>query len=393
MYHYRAMLEDRCSVMVVLLAATAASAQPKPGVPSLVHAAELVKVAPTWGFIDDAIAGDDTRILYTVSDAATRCELHVAPLEETKKETIVDLAPYMQHPIAIPWQRDDLVWVVGQAEDGKQDAVLVSLSKRSPLVARIPPATHVAAIVQGGWKLAAHREVASNEGTRHEVVLYDASTGTRVATGRGLVLDANGANKALDFHVNHWTTGKTRAVGVAGGEWDKKENQRSPDVEATYDLVKNGFVDRKPITDLFDQRKRFQVLAEVHDRVDFVRVLPDSSAIEVWRDGRPIASELDQPLALYDPKSLQGIVLAGAGAWAAIKIDPVNPDAVARKKADPEYLDVFRATDDRKLQLGARVLATGTHYRFGVLIQRFWLLERSPSSERGGKVLTVYQIR
>jgi hypothetical protein len=394
MYHYRAMLEARCSVMVVVLAATAASAQPKPAVPPLVHAFELVKVAPTWGFVDDAIGGDDTRVIYTVSDAATRSELHVVQLEDPKKETIVDLAPFTLHPIAIPWQRGDLVWVVGETEDGRQSAALVSLSKKAPIVAKLPAATGFTAIVQDGWKLASHREVASKDGTRHEAELYDVWTGKRVAAGRGLELDASGASKSLEFHVNHWTAGMTRAIGVKGGEWDKKENQRSPDVEATYDLVKGAFVDRKPITDLFEQRKRFQILAEAHDRVDFVRLVPDASAIQVWRDGKLIASELDQPLAQYDPKSLQGIVLPGVGTWAAIKIDPVNPDAVARKKADPEYLDVFHdAADGKKLQLGARVLATGTRYRFGAFLARFWLLEHSPSSERGGKTLTVYQIR
>jgi hypothetical protein len=384
------MFEARGSVVLVLASAAVASAQPRPAVPPLVHAAELVKISPSWGFIDDAIGGDDTRVLYTVSDAATRSELHVVQLDDTKKETVVDLAPFTLHPIAIPWHRGDLVWVVGETEDGKQAAALVSVGKKS-IVAKIPPATHVTAIVQDG-KLAAHRELASKDGTRHEVELYDAATGKRVATGHALELDASGSSKALDFRVNHWTAGMTRAIGVKGGEWDKKENQRSPDVEAIYDLVRGAFVDRKPIADLFEQRKRFQVLAEVHDRLDFVRILPDASAMQVWRDGKPTASDLDQPLAQYDTKSLQGIVLPGGGTWVALKVDPVNAEAVARQKADPEYLDVFRGNDDKKLQLTARVLATGTRHRFGVMTRRFWLLAHSPSSERGGKTLTVYQI-
>jgi hypothetical protein len=73
-----------------------------------------------------------------------------------------------------------------------------------------------------------------------------------------------------------------------------------------------------------------------------------------------------------------------------LKTDPVNPDAVARKKADPEYVDVFQAGPDGKAIRKARVLETGLRVRFGVAGARFWLLERSSGFERGGKTLTLY---
>ena len=72
--------------------------------------------------------------------------------------------------------------------------------------------------------------------------------------------------------------------------------------------------------------------------------------------------------------------------------DPVNPDAVARKKADPEYLDVFKAGVDGKAVRKMRILATGTRHRFGVIHDKVWLLERSKGFDRGGKSLTFYSI-
>ena len=65
------------------------------------------------------------------------------------------------------------------------------------------------------------------------------------------------------------------------------------------------------------------------------------------------------------------MVLPDGTAWIALKVDPVNPDAVARKKADPEYLDIFRAGPDRKAVRKARVLATGVRHRFGVVKTAF----------------------
>jgi hypothetical protein len=110
-----------------------------------------------------------------------------------------------------------------------------------------------------------------------------------------------------------------------------------------------------------------------------------------WRGGKPQPLELDQALSQYDPKSLQGVLLPDGTTWLALKVDPVNPDAVARKKADPEYLDLFRAGPDGKAVRKARVLATGVRHTFGVFRDQLWLLERSNGFDRGGKSLTIYK--
>jgi hypothetical protein len=71
----------------------------------------------------------------------------------------------------------------------------------------------------------------------------------------------------------------------------------------------------------------------------------------------------------------------------------VNAEAVARKKADPEYLDVYRVGPDGKATRKARILAKGVRHRFGVIDNYFWLLEKSTGFDRGGRVLTVYQLQ
>jgi hypothetical protein len=129
----------------------------------------------------------------------------------------------------------------------------------------------------------------------------------------------------------------------------------------------------------------------MHDELDFVHMTWDNTAVQVWHAGKPKQLELDQPISNYDPKSLQGVVAPDGTAWFVLAIDPVNPDAVARKKADPAYLDIFRFGGDGAATRKARVLANGTRYRFGVAGDRFWLLELSPTFERGGKSLAVYQ--
>jgi hypothetical protein len=248
----------------------------------------------------------------------------------------------------------------------------------------------------GKRRVAVHRAAAAKTGTgtRHEVELLAFDTGARLGAARALELDDAGASKQLDFRVGYWSDGWTRAHGIKGGEWDRKENQRSPDSEATYDLAAGKLVDRAQITDLFDQRRRFQALADSGGRIDLVRI--DGNAVQVWKAGKPRTVELDQPFSSYDPKSLQGVVSSDGSAWIVLKVDPVNPDAVARKKADPEYLDVFRAAPDGKAVRRARVLADKIRHRFGPLGptgDKFWLIERNQGFERGGKTLMVYQLQ
>src|SRR5438105_4216812 len=129
MYHYRVMrkLRGPC-VAVVMVSAVTASAQPKPSAPPLVHAIEVVKIAPPAGFVDDAIGGDDTRVGYVLSDAASKCELHVASFAEPKQELSVDLSSITLHPIALPYLTHELAFVVGRNEDGRQVGALVRLT-------------------------------------------------------------------------------------------------------------------------------------------------------------------------------------------------------------------------------------------------------------------------
>ncbi|HEY5920610.1 MAG TPA: hypothetical protein VIV11_03020 [Kofleriaceae bacterium] len=370
---------------------------PKQSLPALVGTNEVMKITTPSGFVDDVVAHDNQRLAYVVADTSTRAELHVVQLGcatciEAKQEIVVDLSPVTLRPtsLRLVGQR---AFVIGATEDGNQVAALVELSsKTAKPVYKLGPATHVTLITRDGKPaIAVHKAVATKVGMRHDVELFSLESGKRVAKGKAFELDKD-HNKKIDFRVNHWSEGWTRAGGLKGGEWSKKENTRSPDTEATYDLITGKFISNQPIGDLFEQRKRYQTLADAGGTLDFMRVKADNKAIELWRQGVLGTVTLDQPLAQYDPKSLQSVFAADGTAWIVIKVDPVNAEAVARKKADPEYLDVFRMTADGNATRKARILAKGVKHRFGVVDNFFWLLERSTGFDRGGRVLTIYQL-
>jgi hypothetical protein len=284
--------------------------------------------------------------------------------------------------------------VVGRTEDGNQIAAMVELAAKGKkpagsVVYKLGPANAITRITRDGKpRVALHKASASNGGTRHEVEVVALETGRRIAAARTLELDSTDKNAKLDFKVNHWSDGMTRAYGIKAGEWDRKEDQRAPDTEATYDLVTGKFLDKKKIEDLFEQRRRFQDMKDGGNRLDFVRL--DIKGLELWRAGKPRAIELDQPLSNYDTRSMQAVMVPDGSAWMILKMDPVNADAVARKKADPEYLDVFRISADGKGVRKARVYASGVRHRFGIVGDKFWLVERNNGFERGGRSLALY---
>jgi len=389
------MVRGLVSLMMVASVAAPAFSQPK-SLPALEGATEVVRLTTPTGFIDDAITTDGDRVAYVVSDSSAKSELHVYVVS-TKVEQVVDLAPITLHPLAITLiaQR---AFVVGETADGKQVAAMVDLvdrSKQKPagtVLFKVAPATHITMLP---GKIAVHRVTSTATATKHEVEILAVETGRRISV-RSLELATPGnVEKKLDLRVNHWSEGWTKAHGIKGGEWDRKENQRSPDTEATYDLTAGKLVDRKKIDDLFEQRKRFQALVDGAGKLDFVRVNWDNASLQAWRGGKLAKLELDQPLTTYDIKSLQGFVTPDA-VWLAAKVDPVNAEAVARKKADAEYLDIFiaRASPaDGKASRKARVLAHGVRHKFGIMgPDRFYLVERNQTMERGGKSLTIYKL-
>ncbi|MFT3694781.1 MAG: hypothetical protein QM831_16650 [Kofleriaceae bacterium] len=363
----------------VLIAAALSLGASPPGVPPLVGATEVQSFGPSFGYVDDPVASDDGHLAYVLSDGTTKSELHIVPA--TGAEQVIDISAFTLHPIGVKLFGAK-TFITAQEDNGDEAGAMFDKAK---LVYKVGPATHVTLINRDGKDRIALDRVT---GTKHEVEIDALDNGKRIAAGKPFELDAQGAYKPLEFHVNHWSDGWTKAYGIKGGEWDRKENQRSPDAEAVYDLVTGKLGDKKPITDLFEQHKRFQTLADSNGSIDFVKFSWDNTSLVAWKKGIGQPIELDQALGQYDPKSLQ---YTPDVTWLALKVDPVNPEAVARKKADPEYFDVFKI-DGTKAVRKMRILATNTRLRFGIYKDKVWILERSSGFDRGGKALTVYSI-
>jgi hypothetical protein len=388
-----------CSTLIaagMLVAGLAHGAPPKTAtrpIPEPVGLTEVAAFKPERGFIDDPVAVDaGGRLVFIETDGATFSTIVVVEGDRVRSRIPLKNAVEVPLTLALVGRGGAArVFLVGLGEDGKQRGVLMDLEGKR--LATFGPAAEVTLLERSKPpRVSTHRVSSPGRNTvRHEIEVFDLATGKRVGATHTVALDSAGHADSLDFRVNHWLQGWTRAVGTKGGRWDAKSDQRSPDVEAEFDVINGRFVREAPISDVVAYTKRMEVMAGRPDRALFVRVSDDSTHIELWVEGKTQRIELDQPLDRYDAASV-GLAIDGAGVrWIGLRVDPVNRDAVARGKADLESLDLFRIEGNRGTRQ-SRVPVGKRRLRWGVVGDRVWVVERNIGFERGGTVLRLYRV-
>ena len=133
-----------------------------------------------------------------------------------------------------------------------------------------------------------------------------------------------------------------------GGAFDKKKDLRQPDVLAYLDVFGGKVRATRPIADppaLMDLKR---VRSAHHESVaiiaeDGTNQVEIVSALERGRPDGPIEARdqlpLPRPAGIYDAPSLRFKRLRPGTLLLSLMVDPVNEDAVAAKRADPDEVD------------------------------------------------------
>ena len=123
----------------------------------------------------------------------------------------------------------------------------------------------------------------------------------------------------------------------------------------------------------------------------FRRLAERGAAVVVGDPGRSYCpKDRMAPLATYDPASIHWSI-RGDRVWFSLMVDPVNPAAVARQKADPEYLDLFEVDGSRAVRR-ARIFAPKKKLTWGWAGDTLWVLEKNVGFSRGGKSLRLFRL-
>ncbi len=371
----------------------------------------LHTLTPVRGFVDSPISFDAAggRLLYVNADAAELCELVVWDLAGKSEVMRIDLKPFTTSPLAVQDVLDGehfLVVAKGAAEGTVAAAVL---DQKGAVTRKFGPATDILRIQYEGEdalsvyqreEIAPKNPKKKTDGpvVRHTVDVFALRTGKRLGKRAIITTDPAGYSQKLDFKINHWLLGYSRAIGIKGGEYDKKEDQRSPSVEAWYDVPRATFARKVPIADVVEHTKRLQVLAQHPNESTFVSIAPDLSGLILYTDGAgPTAIELAEPFRHYLHTSfLPQVGQPGQPLFFTLEIDPVHPDAVERKRAEEKWLDLYMLTPGTKrAERVARLPLDDDQpgYRWRARSGRWVLVPRHVGFERGGASLLIYETR
>lgn len=389
----------------LLLHAPAALAQKKAAKRQpLIGARVLTKVTPAAGFVDDPIAFDDAggRLVYVNASISGTAQLQVLDLAQAGATIgTIDVTPFSAAPAGVQFALDGEHYLVfaRNKEAGTMTAAL--FDKAGKVKHEFGPATDLRTRMHAGKQalvLYTRAFASTKKGppeVRHTVELRDLATGRALAKPRTLIADEGGEVAKLDFRIEYWTDDYTRAVGIKGGKWDRKEDQRSPDHEAWFEVVTGTFTKSFPIKDLIEHTRKAKVLGAHDNQPQFVAVANDLSGVLLYDRGvaKPIA--LTETFLHYyanslvmQPQSADGTI------FFTLTIDPVHPDAAARRKAVPSYLDLYElAPGATTAKRRARILLGDKRERIWRATPEHWVvMPKHIGFDRGGKALTLFAL-
>ncbi len=390
-------MRARLLVVVALLAWSGiAAAQVQPQGASL-----AVKIKPQAGFVDDPFTfdGGGGRLLWINADADKRAELRIVDLAQAGAQlATIDISKFTTSPIRAEFVLDgNRYFVVARdAEDAPLTAALIDGTGK--VVRRFGPATDIRLRQAARPQVVTYNRVQQTpkKGTPtvlHTVTIYDLATGKRTVQ-RQMVADESGMVPKLDFRIVAFADEYTKVMGIKGGVWDKKEDQRTPDVEAWYDLATARFISKVDIADVMAHARKQKLLADHPNQEPFLMVAEDLSGLQLVEAGIPRTIELAEVFHHYDHKSLQTQPAApGATLYFTMTIDPVHSDAVAKKRAVTPYIDLYELKPGaRKATRRARLERTG-NFRFRATAEHWAVLPLHVGFSRGGPELRVYALK
>jgi hypothetical protein len=372
-----------------------------------VAAQELAKpifaLKPEKGFIDDpfAIDGDSARLALLRTDSASFALVEIVDLNSGKTRRAFAAGN--------PQQLFDRVLFAGGDDTG---IVLVTrdsvTSRRSaqyfgpdgrPL-GLVGPVTDFGTITRGGagYLVAWDRRTATSGQTTYTVAQYKLEGLAKIGKPRAYVINKDGMLTDPPLKVVTWQDGYSQIVGERPGGYDKKKDVRQPAKAAVLDALSGTFVSESEIGDVLGWTVATQMRRTRLNRTLLPVITDEQDGVQVIDAvGHRTPLNLGTPVQNYDPKSLlEQEDPANRALYFSLSLDPLNPDALGRKKADKPYLDLYRVTTAEKAPATTRVLRVALDERpvTWVVGGRYVaLLRKHKSFSRGGNEIEAHQLR
>lgn len=216
----------------------------------------------------------------------------------------------------------------------------------------------------------------------------------------GRITTDKGTGQPLYFLDDYQTL-----VAKHDGFYDKKTDVRQPDFIGFVDTLSGKLRHSQPIVDL-PGTFAWAKLREKHPEPLFIHIDPASHKAELIRsndraaDGTAAESRVDLTLPratkMYEMNTLQMQLLRRERLVFSLNVDPVNEEAVAAKRTDPDTFELMVMDPQAASPTVSKVLSLPGHKRpsawFVTDTGRFAILRKHKNFPRGGTQIEVYDV-
>lgn len=355
------------------------------------------------GFIDDPFALDGERLALLRTDSASFARVDVIDLTARKTVSLIPVGDPQQlfERLILVGAGEGVVVVTRDPSSGRRSAQHYGADGK-PL-GFAGPVTDFASASRAGQPLLIgwDKRTSPSGETTYTVARHRLGGLGRVGKPRATQADKTGAFGKPPFKIIAWQDGYTQIVGEKPGGYDPKTDVRQPKRAAIFDVLQGAVVAETEIADIIGWEHATSLRRTRPNRTQIVVVSEDGAGLEVV-DGRgqrtPLA--LATPFAKYDPRSLREREDDEAGVLTfGIAVDPLNPEALGRQKADVPFLDLYQVRRRPGAARAGSVLETVRVLRaplddrpvsWAVGSSFAVVLRKHKSFARGGAELEVY---
>jgi hypothetical protein len=397
----------RALVAAVLVVAAQAAARSEKTGPKPIEPTQTLKPAEGEGYFDEVFGLDDAgkRLAVLRSDSATFTKLEIYDLSTTppKLASSFDLPNKMllASRIELLPPGKGVVLIARDRPDDLAPLYATLFDEAGKPSAKIGPATAFArppadGTARAGLLVAFDRKLGGHgaEAT-YTVSPFSLTTLAPAGKPRSYHTDVAGGLKTPQVRVVGFYDGYTRLLGERLGAYDKAADVRKPPRKVVIDTLSGKILEETEISEVVGWAVTGQLRRDHPGQALFVDLNQDGSGVDmIDAMGKRLPATLAVPFRFYDPKTLSVEEVAAPNRLTfGIGVDPLNPDALKRKKADLPMLDVYAAdVSDGTVKLRGRVF-TPRPVTFRTRADKLVVLKRFKSFARGGDELQIFDLR
>ncbi|HVT07595.1 MAG TPA: hypothetical protein VHO67_09060 [Polyangia bacterium] len=357
------------------------------------------------GYFDEVFGLDDAGTVLAVirEDGATFAKLESYDLSSNppRQTASFDLPDKTLVPVrleVLPAGKGQVLIARTRPDDNAPVFALL-LDATGKLVAKAGPVTTFARPPGPGGLLVGFDRKAGAHGAEATYTVTPFTLGTLAPAGKPHVFhtDATGDLKppAPQVRLIGFFDGYTRILAERAGAYDKAADVRDRPRKTIIDALTGKTILEAAIPDLLGWEVTGQLRRDRPGQSLFVDLNQDGSGVDVIDAmGKKVPAALAVPFRLYDPKSL--VVEEGPAPnqlTFSLAVDPLNVDAVKRRKPDLPMLDLYSAdASNGDVSLRGRVF-TPRAVTYRTRADTLVVLKRFKSFARGGDELQVFDLR